>query len=91
MNWDNVQRKWRICSKVLGSEFKGKCYAKSRRVCQKHVTVFEIGKPACSLSAASILIVIMYSDVWSLVEMECWSMQHRVAAVELFIRTVRYS
>jgi len=27
--------------------------------------VFEIGKPACSLSAASILTVIIYNDVWS--------------------------
>jgi hypothetical protein len=29
----------------------------------------------------------MYSDVWSLVEMEHWSVQHRIAAVELFIKT----
>jgi hypothetical protein len=29
----------------------------------------------------------MYSDVWSLVEMECWSVQNRIAAVELFIKT----
>jgi hypothetical protein len=29
----------------------------------------------------------MYSAVWSLVEMECWSVQHRIAAVEMFIKT----
>jgi hypothetical protein len=29
----------------------------------------------------------MYSDVWSLVEMARWSVQHRIAAVELFIKT----
>jgi hypothetical protein len=29
----------------------------------------------------------MYSDVWSLVEMERWSVQNRIAAVELFIKT----
>jgi hypothetical protein len=28
----------------------------------------------------------MYSDVWSLVEMERWSVQNRIAAVELFIK-----
>ena len=29
INWDNVQRKGRVCSKVVGSEFKRKCSAKS--------------------------------------------------------------
>jgi len=29
----------------------------------------------------------MHSDVWSLVEMEHWSMQHGIVAVELFIKT----
>jgi len=29
----------------------------------------------------------MYSAVWSLVEMECWSVQHRIAAMEFFIKT----
>ena len=29
----------------------------------------------------------MYSAVWSLVEMERWSVQHRIATVELFIKT----
>jgi hypothetical protein len=33
----------------------------------------------------------MYSDVWSLVEIERWSVQNRIAAVELFIKTVCYS
>jgi hypothetical protein len=33
----------------------------------------------------------MYSDVWSLVEIERWWVQHRIAAVELFIKTVCYS
>jgi hypothetical protein len=49
--------------------------------------VFEIRKPACQLCAIFILTIIMYSDVWSLVEMECWSLQHQFAAVELFIKT----
>ena len=29
----------------------------------------------------------LYSDVWSLVEMECWLVQHWIAAVEMFIKT----
>jgi hypothetical protein len=29
----------------------------------------------------------MYSDVWSLVEMERWSVQQRIATVEVFIKT----
>jgi hypothetical protein len=37
---------------------------------QKHLTVFEIRKSACQLSVAFVLTVTMYSDVWSLVEME---------------------
>jgi hypothetical protein len=43
--------------------------------CVKHPTVFEIQKPTCQLSAAFVLTIIMYSDVWSLVEVECWSVQ----------------
>jgi hypothetical protein len=54
---------------------------------QKHLVVFEIRKPACQLHAIFILTIIMYSDVWSLVEMERWSLQHQIAAVELFIKT----
>ena len=42
---------------------------------QKHPTVYEIRKPACQLSAAFVL-TIMYSDVWSLVEVEQWSVKH---------------
>jgi hypothetical protein len=57
------------------------------RVRQKHLTVFEMWKPAWPLRGASILTVTMYSDVWSLVEMERWSVQKRIAAVELFIKT----
>jgi len=38
--------------------------------------VFEIWKPACLLCATFVLTIIMYSDIWSLVEMECWSVQH---------------
>jgi len=33
------------------------------------------------------LTIIMYSDVWSLLEVEPWSVQHHIAAVELFIKT----
>jgi hypothetical protein len=54
---------------------------------QKHLTVFKIRKPACQLSAAFVLPIIMYSDVWSLVETECWSVQHCISALELFIKT----
>jgi hypothetical protein len=39
-------------------------------------------KPACHLSTALFLTVIMYSDVWNLVEMERCSAQHRIAAVD---------
>jgi hypothetical protein len=49
--------------------------------------VFEIRKSSCNLSAAFVLMIIMYSDVWSLVEMERRSEQHRIAAVELLIKT----
>jgi len=56
-------------------------------VCQKHLTVFEIRKAVCQLGAAFVLTIIMHIDVWSLVEMEHWSVQHRIAAVELFIKT----
>ena len=52
------------------------------RVRHKHLTFFEIRKPTCQLHAASVLTVIIYSDVWSLVEMERWSVQHRTAAVD---------
>ena len=52
-----------------------------------HLTVFEIWKPAYQLSAAFVLNVIMYSDVWSLVETERWSLQQRISAVELFVKT----
>jgi len=52
----------------------------------KRLTVFEIGKPACTLGTNSMLTIVMYSD-WSLIEMEPWSMEHHIAAVELFIKT----
>ena len=52
------------------------------RMRHKHLTVFDIRKPACQLRAAFILTVIMHNDVWSLVEMERWSVQHRTAAVD---------
>ena len=29
----------------------------------------------------------MYSEFWSFVEIDRWSVQHRIAAVELFITT----
>jgi len=29
----------------------------------------------------------MYSDVWGYTEMKHWSVQHRIVAVELFIKT----
>jgi hypothetical protein len=57
------------------------------RLHQKHLTAFEIWKPMCLLSATSILTVINYSDVWSLADMQRWSMQHHIAAVESFIKT----
>jgi hypothetical protein len=41
-------------------------------MCQKHLTVFEIQKPACLLCGASILTVIMHSAVQTLVAIECW-------------------
>jgi hypothetical protein len=53
----------------------------------KHMTVFKMSKPACPLRCASILTVIMYSYVWGLVQVERWAVQHRIAAVELFIKT----
>jgi hypothetical protein len=34
---------------------------------------------------APLMTVIMYSDAWSLVDMERWSVKHRIAAVELFV------
>jgi len=40
----------------------------------------------CQLCVTFILMIIMYNDVWSLVEMERWSVQHQIAAVELFIK-----
>jgi hypothetical protein len=49
--------------------------------------VFEIRKPACQLRAIFVPTIIMYNDVWSLVEMECLSVQLQIAAVELFIKT----
>jgi hypothetical protein len=54
---------------------------------QKHLTVFEIWKPVCLLSATSILTVIMYTNFWGLAEMERWSVRHCIVAVELFIKT----
>jgi len=34
-------------------------------LCQKHLTIFEIRKPACPQNGASILTVIVRSVVWS--------------------------
>ena len=48
------------------------------RMHHKHLTGFEIRKPTCQLRAPFVLPVITYS----LVEMECWSLQHRIAAVD---------
>ena len=48
--------------------------------------VFEILKPVWLLYAGAILTVIMYSEVWSLVEKKRWSVRHHIVAVELFIR-----
>ena len=50
---------------------------------QKHLMVFETWKPACPLSGISIQTIITYSDV----EKKHWSVQHCIAAVELFIKT----
>jgi hypothetical protein len=41
----------------------------------------------CQIRATFVLTIIMYSAVWSLVEMEHWSVQHRMVTVELFIKT----
>jgi hypothetical protein len=41
----------------------------------------------CLLSATSIVTVINYSDFWSLGDMQRWSVQHHIAAVESFIKT----
>jgi len=57
------------------------------RVRHKHLTVFKILKSECPQCAASILTFTIYSDVWGLVEMERWSVHHRIAAVELVITT----
>jgi hypothetical protein len=57
------------------------------RVHKKHLTVFEIQKPLRQLCAAFVLTIIMYSGVWSLAEMECRSVQHWIAAVELLTKT----
>jgi len=35
----------------------------------------------------SILTIIMPSDVWCLVEMQQWPMQHRIAVVESFMKS----
>ena len=51
------------------------------RVHKKHLTVFEILKPVYSLHGVSILTTIMYSDVWSSVQMKQWSVQHHTAEV----------
>jgi hypothetical protein len=53
----------------------------------KHLTVYEIRKPPCKLSVVFVLRLIMYSGVWGLGETELWPAQHRIAAVELFIKT----
>jgi hypothetical protein len=44
----------------------------------KHLTVFEIRIPTCQLRAPFVLTIITYS----LVEMERWSVQYRIAAVD---------
>jgi hypothetical protein len=65
------------------------------RVRQKHLTVFEIYKPACPLRGASILTVIVHSVVWSVVEMERWLICvnkcfHFALKYYLVLKTVRY-
>jgi len=57
------------------------------QVRQKLLMVFEIRKPACQLCTIFVLTIIMYSDDWSLVEMDRWSVQYQIAAVELCIKT----
>jgi hypothetical protein len=49
---------------------------------QKHLTLFEMWKPACPPCGSSMLTVIMCSDVWSTVSMERWSGHYRTAAGE---------
>jgi hypothetical protein len=51
-------------------------------VSQKHLTFLKSEN-----QHARYVPVVMYSDVWSLVEMEHWPLQHRIAAVELYIKT----
>jgi hypothetical protein len=63
---------------------------------QKHVTVFEILKPACPLRGASVLTVIVHSAVWSLVKMERWlicvnKFFHFALKRYLISKTVRFS
>ena len=53
----------------------------------KHLTVYEIRKPHCKLSVVLLLRLIMYSGVWGLGETELRPAQHRIAAVELLIKT----
>jgi len=45
------------------------------RVFQKYLTDFEIPKTILQLSAAFLLTIIMYSNVWNLVEMERFSVK----------------
>jgi hypothetical protein len=48
--------------------------------------VFEIRKPACQLHSAFKLIIFMFREGWSLVEMERCSVQQQIVAVQLFIK-----
>jgi len=52
---------------------------------QKPLMVFEISKPERSLCAASMLTIIIHSEVRSFVEREHWSVLHRIAGVEVFL------
>jgi hypothetical protein len=56
-------------------------------VYQKCMMVFEVQKTVCPLHGTSLLTIIMSSDVWCLVELQQWPMQHRVAVVESFIKS----
>jgi hypothetical protein len=51
-------------------------------VYQKHMMVFGVQKPVCPLHGTSILTIMMSSDVWCLVEMQQWPIQHHIAVVE---------
>jgi len=80
-SFHGLMDQWNVCNEFIYVYMYVRMNIYTYRMRHKLLTDFDIRKPTCQPRAPFVLTVLMHSDVWSLVEMESWSVQHRTAAL----------